>query len=179
MLMNGIRGHEECGWAALLHRGKGLLQLLATPCFDGVQCHAQGARSSLDLVEGRLLVEIRRVPTKGHASHGRHGLFQKLKPFCSQARAKYRQARDVSTWVREARNEAAPHRIASAGHDDGDSRRRLLGRESRGRTPGHDDVHVEPNKLGRETRESLVSPLRASLLERNVLSFHVAEIAKP
>src|SRR6266849_4240165 len=156
--MNGVRGHEERGWAVLLHRGKGSLQLLATPCFDGVQCHLQGSRSSLDLVEGRLLVGIRGVPKKSHASHGRHGLFQKLKAFCRQVRAKYRQARDVSTWVREARDEAAPHRIASAGHDDGDRRRRLLGRES---------------------RESLVSPLRASLLERKALSFHVAEITKP
>src|SRR6266446_8409672 len=60
----------------------------------------------------------------------------------------------------------------------GDRRRRLLGRESRGRAPGHDDVHVEPNEVGREIRESLILPLRASLLERNALSFHVAEIAK-
>jgi hypothetical protein len=103
VLMNGVPGHEECGWAALLHRGKGLLQLLVTPCFDGVQCHAQGSRSSLDLFEGRCLVGIRGVSKKGYARDVRHGLFQKLKPFCSQARAKYRQARDVSTWVREAR----------------------------------------------------------------------------
>src|SRR5216684_8696420 len=176
--MNAIRGRKERGWAALFHHGKGLLQLLAMPCVDGVECHAQKPRSSLDLVEGKFLVGICWVPKKGDARHVRHGLFQKLKPFCSQARAKYRQACDVSTWVREARDEAAPHRIASAGHDDGDRRRRLLGCESRGRAPGHDDIHVEPNELGRETGESLVPPLRASLLERNALSFHVTEVAK-
>src|SRR3989442_918078 len=60
--MNAVRGHKERGWAALFHRGEGLLQLLATPCFDGVECHAQGSRSSLDLVEGKFLVGIRRVP---------------------------------------------------------------------------------------------------------------------
>src|SRR5438876_8140056 len=80
--------------------------------------------------------------------------------------------------MREARDETAPHRIASAGDDDGDSLRRLLGGESRGRAPGHDDVHVEPDEPRREIRESLISPLRASLLERNALSLHVTEVAK-
>src|SRR6266849_1170887 len=176
--MNAVRRHEERRRAALFPHGKGLLQLLATPCFDGVECHAQGSSSSLDLVEGRFLVGICWVPKKGDARHVRHGLFQKLEPFCRQARAKYRQACDVSTWVREARDEAAPHWIANAGDDDGDSRRRLLGGESRGCSPGHDDVHVEPNELGREVRQPLVSPLRVSLLECNALSFHVAEIAQ-
>src|SRR5437667_4719192 len=117
--MNAVRGHKERGWAALFHHGKGLLQLLATPCFEGLECHAHGPRSCLHLVEGRFLVRIRRVPKKGDARHVRHGLFQKLKPFGSQARPKNRQARNVSAWMREARDETAPHRIASAGADDG------------------------------------------------------------
>src|SRR2546426_7423094 len=176
--MNAVRGHEERGWPALFYHGEGLLQLFATPCFDGLQCPAQGPCSNLDFVEGRFLVGVRRVPKKCDARHVRHGLFQKLKPFGSQARAKNRQARDVSAWVREARDEAAPHRIASAGDNDGDSRRRLLGGKSLGRAPGHDYIHLEPNELRREIRESLISRLGASLLKRNALSLHVTEVAK-
>src|SRR5438128_2102260 len=114
--MNAVRRHEERRRAALFHHGKGLLQLLATPCFDGVECHAQGSSSSLDLVEGKFLVGIRWVPKKGDARHVRHGLFQKLAP-------------DATPWE--------PLRIGlrDLGYVDGDSRRRLLGGESRGCSP--------------------------------------------
>src|SRR5882762_7959469 len=109
--MNGICGHEKRRWGALLHRGKRLLQLLATPCFDGVQGHAQGSRSSLDLVEGRFLVGIRGVPKERYARHVGHSLFQELQSFCDKTWAKCRHTSDVPARVREVRDEAAPQRI--------------------------------------------------------------------
>src|SRR5437899_12881342 len=57
-LVNAVRGHEERRWADQLHRRKGLLQLLATPCFDVLQCHDHGPHSSMDLGERRCSIGI-------------------------------------------------------------------------------------------------------------------------
>src|SRR6266567_5507907 len=158
--------------------GKRLLQLLAIARFGRLECHIEGSRSSLHLVEVRFLIRISRVPEEGHARQVRYGFFQDLQPFRGQTGAKLGGPRDVATRLCEARDEPGGQGIACAHHDNGDGRRCSLGSERRWRALGHDDVDFEPDELGRKRRPPLASPLGPSKLEGDVLALRVTEVAQ-
>jgi hypothetical protein len=60
----------------------------------------------------------------------------------------------------------------------GDRHGRLLGRQYSRRSVGHDDVDFETNQFRGELREPLIAALCPSVLDDNVPSLHVAEIAQ-
>src|SRR5713101_4005688 len=178
-LLDRVSCDEQRGGALPHHRGKRALQLVATAHFENLECHAQGSRSSLNLVEVGYLRWISRIPKESQARQFQYGLVEEGEPFCRQTRAKVRQARDVPTRLPKARDQAAAQRIASVGHDNGDRRCCPLGRGGCRRAFGYDDVHFEPDQLSREIGQSLAAFLGPSILEDNFLPFHVPEIAKP
>src|SRR6266699_3684885 len=128
--------------------GKRLLQLLAIARFGRLECHIEGSRSSLHLVEVRFLVRISRVPEEGHARQVRYGFFQDLQPFRGQTGAKLGGPSDVASRLWEARDEPGGQGIACAHHDNGDRRRWLL-------RPGGERRGEETARHRREKRPSL------------------------
>jgi hypothetical protein len=66
-----------------------------------------------------------------------------------------------------------------AGEDDRDRAGRQLGCLRSGRGPGNDDVHLQANELGGERRQPFRPPLREPVLDRDGLTFHIAQFAQP
>jgi hypothetical protein len=89
----------------------------------------------------------------------RDGLAQDLQPFGSEIGAEHGIAGDISARPGEARDQAGPHRIADADHDDGDARRRLLGRVRRRRAVGRDQIHRAAYQLRRGRRQPIRRPV--------------------
>src|SRR5262249_27012286 len=70
------------------------------------------------------------------------------------------------------------NRITDTDHDDGDGRRRFLGRIRRRRAVGRNQVHRTANELGRDRREPVWCPLAIAVLIGEVLAFDVSELAQ-
>ena len=70
------------------------------------------------------------------------------------------------------------HRINNARHDDGDRARRFFGSPDRWHSNRNDDVHLQTDQLGRKVGEPVVRPRRPSGLNRDVLTFHIAQLAQ-
>jgi hypothetical protein len=107
---------------------------------------------------------------------------QELQVLAHQLRSEVGQSCDIATQPGKAGNEADPDRIADAHHDDGDCRRRILGREG-GLHDRHDkNIWLEPDKLGSEPRKqigvSLKRHVRVAVFNPDVWPFHVAKIAE-
>jgi hypothetical protein len=119
------------------------------------------------------------IPEDGHSGDGGEHFLEELQLFPGEFGGHGGQSGDVATGPGEAGDEAAPHRIAHACHDDGDRRGRILGGQSRWRNHHQQDVHLETDQLGREVRQPLVLPFRAAVLHDEVLAFDIAERAHP
>ena len=78
----------------------------------------------------------------------------------------------------EACDQAGPHRIADADHDNGDGRRRLLGRVRRRRAVGRDQIHRAAHQLRRGCRQPIRRPVAVAVLIGDVLPFDIAEFAQ-
>src|SRR5262249_222951 len=76
-------------------------------------------------------------------------------------------------------HEAGPHRVADTDHHDGNRRRRLLGRNTGRRPIGGDHVHRTADELGRRAGKSLRHPIGVTVVEYDVVTFEVAEVAQP
>src|SRR5262245_24168447 len=108
----------------------------------------------------------------------RNNLLEQLETLPGQFGTKDGKPRDISPRSRKAADKTGAHRIANACHDDGNGAGRLL--ECAGtRSPlRHDDVDVEADQLRREAREGIEHPFCPSVLDDDILSFQVTEIAK-
>jgi hypothetical protein len=80
--------------------------------------------------------------------------------------------------VRQAGDEPLPHRISGGGHHDRDRARGVLGRTDRGGSLGHNHVHWELDQFGRLVAEPLFAPLRIAVLQDDVPTLNVTEIAQ-
>src|SRR5262249_47272962 len=71
------------------------------------------------------------------------------------------------------------NRVAAGRHDDRNRAGRFFGGAGRLLALRHDDVDLELDEFGGEAREPRHSALRPSVLERDGLPLHIAEILKP
>jgi hypothetical protein len=121
---------------------------------------------------------IGRIPEHGGAREPWNSLLEELHTFSFQLRSQDGKSRDISSRAREAHHEPTPNGIGRGRHDDGDRPGRLHGCESAGRPRGHDDDRIETDQVGRELGEPLVSPFCPSVLNGNVLTLDVAQVAE-
>ena len=85
---------------------------------------------------------------------------------------------DVSTRPYDAVDQSGGYRIASHDHDDGDCRRCSFGRLGSRRPVGKNNVDLEPDQLRRQRGKAIVPALRPPVLDDDILTLHVAEVAK-
>src|SRR6266508_6695976 len=118
-----------------------------------------------------------RMHAYGKAREVRHRLLEELQPLAIELRRQVAQARQVPSWVGQARDEPFPHRITSQ-YNDGDRARSLLGGAGREVSEGHNHIDPEPDQLGRK----LGKPFRLSLAipgrDGNVLPLDIAQVAQ-
>ena len=81
---------------------------------------------------------------------------------------------DVPARPVEARHDAGPDWVAAIDEDDGNGRRRRLGRQCRGIGVGHDHHDLAANQIGRQRGQSIVLPLRPAAFDRHVPALDVA-----
>jgi hypothetical protein len=117
-----------------------------------------------------------RIPEDGDPGRG-NNLFEKIKPLRAQIHGNVSEPREVRPRPGEAGDESSPNRIADGHHDDGDRCRCLLGRTGCRRSPRHNDVNLETDQIHREVRELFGPSLGPSVLNRDVLALHVAQLA--
>jgi Protein of unknown function (DUF3568) len=98
--------------------------------------------------------------------------------YAAKLRGSDTQASDVAAWPRQAGDESFPDRIAGTRHDEWDRARGVLGGADDRPAACHNPLHLETDQLGRQVGESLVLPLRPSLLNDEVLAPDVAELAQ-
>ena len=85
---------------------------------------------------------------------------------------------DITAGPREARNKPASNRITRRRHDDWNCFGRVLGSQSIGINGSDDDVDLEPDEIGCEVRQAILSALRISVLNADVLSLNPSEITE-
>jgi hypothetical protein len=175
----GVPQDEERTRVCPGHRREGAVKRVGTARLLEVQLDAQrlGRHLRRPHIEGDDW--IGGIPEDGHAGDGGKHFPEDLQVFPDEFGAHDGQSGDVATGPGEAGDEAAPHRIANAHHDDRDRRGRVLGGQRRWRIRHQQDVHREPDQLGREGREPLVLPCRPAVLQDEVLAFDIAERAHP
>ena len=102
------------------------LEIAGLPHLERLKLHLQRARGALGLA--KLGIGVIRIPQNGDARHPRRRVFEQLDRLSGQQVVDEREAGEVSSRPREARNQAAFDRIIAHDHDDRNSRGRLLDR---------------------------------------------------
>jgi hypothetical protein len=87
------------------------------------------------------------------------------------------QAGDVAARSRERTHEAAADRVTRGPDDDRNARGGFLRRGDRRAAGRKDDVDLQRDQLGRELRQPLVVAVGGAVLDDEVLSSDVAELA--
>jgi hypothetical protein len=141
--------------------------------------HPQRPGRGLDLSHEEHRVWIGGIPEDRHAGDAGQELLDELQPFPSEIRSKSAQPGDISSRPRETGDEPRSNGISRRCHHDGDRLGCALGSKGPGRTRGHDDIHLETDELRREVWERLGLAVRITVLDHDVLTFHVAEVAQP
>jgi|SRR3954471_23394524 len=117
------------------------------------------------------------MPKGGYTRSSWERLLEKGQKLGEQFRAEETQARDVSSWSGEARDEPVCDRICHHRDNDRDRRCRLLCSTRRERIGGDDQVNPEINEFARQSRQPLDLTLSFSVLDTDVHTFHIAEFA--
>src|SRR5262249_45946901 len=119
------------------------------------------------------------IPEKSDARNGRNDLFEKLQPFGGNLRPEDGIAGDICPGARETCDEPRAHGIADREHDDGNRRRRLLGRGGRGSTRGPDAIDRQARQFACGHGEPIGFALRRTVFKGDGLAFDIAEVAQP
>ncbi len=169
------RQHAERGRSPLCGLFERFVQILPGLDLQDVQRHLQPWRCCLHLLQdagtrGRIIEDC-------HACDGRERLPKELKAFRAEFRFEGGHAGDVSARPGEACNESRSQRIGRL-HHNGNSSRRSLGRPCSDDTARDDHVHRQPHEVGREFRETFEPALRPAVLDEDVLSLGVAQVAQ-
>jgi len=114
-------------------------------------------RRGVDTVNKEVLNLLRR-PEGDHSRDGRDGLLEQLHSLSDHLVRECRHTRNVSSRPSQTSNDTSLDGIRAGGHDDRDSRSRLLHRRN-AEVPGEQDDHVDP----------LFYELGSSLMERTGL----------
>ncbi len=122
---------------------------------------------------------IARVLENGHPGGLGGDLFEQFQLLPHQLRGNTGQPGDVAAGPGKAGDEALGNQVAGDGDDDGDRAGRLLGCLRSGRAPGNDDVYLQANELGGERRQPLGPALCEPVLDRDILTVHIAQLAQP
>jgi hypothetical protein len=85
---------------------------------------------------------------------------------------------DILARPRQGADEPRPQRIRQGDDDDGNRRRRLLGRPGCGSPRRDEHLDRQAHQLGRQGREPLFLPLGIAELQDEIAPFHIAEVAQ-
>jgi hypothetical protein len=118
------------------------------------------------------------LPQQSHLGEVWNGLLEQLQPFAIDLRDLGAQSRDVASRTRKTRRKAGGDRVVRDHHDDGNRLGRLLRCLNGSPTARDDHIDLETHELVREARELFQPSTRGSNLERDVLPFDVAQLAK-
>ena len=117
------------------------------------------------------------APEDRHASHLRESFSHEFHPFAGQLVILGCKPGGVPSRSGEARDKGERYRVGDDRHHDRDRDRRLLG--SQGGLAGRDDdVHLEADQLGREVWEPIASSLGKPVLDTDVTTFDITELAE-
>src|SRR5688500_9069510 len=120
-----------------------------------------------------------RMPQDSHAREIGNDFSVQLQPHSRQIGCKGAQTGDVSTRSRKARNESLFDRITGICDYDRDSFGSLFSRLNRRPTDRDDDIDFQRNKLSRKRWKSVKLAFCKSVLNGEVLTFGVTQVAKP
>ena len=104
-------------------------------------------------------------------------VLEQLNPFSRELQRKKRRTREITTWPREALDQAQRYRVAALGKQDRNVRYRRD--RSRCRTARHGEIHVAAPQFGYHLAQRLVITRRVVKLKDKVLSLNVASRAQP
>jgi hypothetical protein len=167
---------DEPVWTCLLDHGEGGLQVLGTPDLDRLELHAERRRGGLQGLPGNRGERVGRIAQCHHPRQLRHRLGEEFESLPLQLRRHRGQAGHIAPGSGEAHHEAGGDWVPRDGGDDGDGRRRVLGRQRAGGAGGEDDVRLETDQLLREARMAFLLALRPPVLDGEILPLHVAEL---
>ncbi len=160
------------------HHREGAVDVGGTTRLQGLKPQAQGPGCILRVLHLWRVARVGRIPEEGHPGDFGNDVLEYLQLLPDQLGRHQGQPGEVPAGPRDNRDEPARDRINSPRHDDGDRAGRSLCSLARRRTIRHDDVHLETDQLGREAGKPVVVPLRPSGLNRDVLTFHIAQLAQ-
>src|SRR6202022_4279002 len=106
-------------------------------------------------------------------------LSEEFDPLATKFPTTDRQSGDVPTGPSEALDESSLYDVARSPHDDGNRRRHLSCRHRGLRTRHDDHVDLQPDEFSRQLWERSHGSVRGSVLDREVLAFHISELTKP
>ena len=119
------------------------------------------------------------VPQDSDAREFEYGFLQNLQSFACQDICHRVKSSGVTTWPREAIDQAIRNWIGGRIREhDGDSLGGLLGGETVVWTTGNDEIDLETNQLISQSGEPLGSLFSGAKLERDVLSLDITELAQ-
>jgi hypothetical protein len=143
LVVERIVAHQD-GIGPLAHyRSKGGLEITDSADFDWNQHHARCRSRYLRFLEGSHVGGVIGIGEIDHALHVGDHLAQDLKPFGAEVGTQHSVAGDVSARPGEACHEARTHWIADTDHDNGDRRRRFLGRIRRRRAIRFSELNAD------------------------------------
>ena len=109
----------------------------------------------------------------------RDDVLHEFKPFGDHASVKVRQPRDIAARAREAGHQPDPNRIGNAGHDDGESARRLFGSLGRRGIPHDEDIDLEMDEVRCQVGEPCQLSCRIPPLDEDVGPLYIAQLVQP
>ena len=164
---------NECT-GSLAHEGRKCR--IDVACCAGHQHDELQPEGSRSLVHRRHLCHgIRNVLVHQDRDDGRiwNDFVRQCELLRRQINSEKARSSDVPTRPVEARHDAGPDRVPAIDEDNGNGRRRRLGRQCRGIGVGHDHRDLAANQIGRQHGQLLVSPLRPAAFDRHVPALDV------
>ena len=126
---HAVAEREQSAHALSGHGGEGTLQLHRCPRLHDLELHSQRPGGQLRVPHQFRVQRIPGIRKNGYSDGLGDGFLQELQVLADQLGSEAGQPRDVAIRPGEAGDEAAPDRIVDVHHDDGDRRRRVLGRQ--------------------------------------------------
>src|SRR4029077_4336421 len=105
-------------------------------------------------------------------------LLEQLKSFAAYLRGHLSQPRDVSTWPREASDEARRHWIADVQYSDGNCAGCFLDCKGLTRRPDQDSVNLKADQLGCESGKTFGFSFCISVFNVDVLPLNMSKLVQ-
>ena len=172
-----VGDHQEAVGRILVHRGKGIVEIVGFAHPEGLNRHAKLFRCCIGGAIAQGHTEIVGVPQHRDLAQARHGFLHQLQPFRREFGGDFGYAGHIAARTREARRQMGGDRVPGISDDDRNARM-FLGCQCGGVAECNQQLDMACHQLADELRQQVHLSLRGAALKDEIGSDCVPAFCK-